>query len=84
MIMEKLGHSFIDVLKMDIEGGEYSVVGDIMTSNLEIGQILIEFHHRFEGFKMANTRAVIRLLNTRGYLIYAISDSGNEYSLIRV
>ena len=46
-LMRDLGHERLDVLKMDIEGAEYEVVADVLASGIDIGQLLIEFHHRF-------------------------------------
>lgn len=43
-IMRELGHSKVDLLKMDIEGSEYGVLEDILTSGLKPKMILIEFH----------------------------------------
>jgi len=34
-----------NLLKMDIEGGEYQLVGDIIIYNLKIKMLIIEFHH---------------------------------------
>src|SRR5690554_1691728 len=41
--MTQLGHKHIDVLKMDIEGAEYDVIENILSAQLPITQILIEF-----------------------------------------
>lgn len=47
-IMNSLGHSFVDVLKVDIEKAEYPVFKALHKSNFEwqckVGQILIEIH----------------------------------------
>ncbi|MDD2822968.1 MAG: FkbM family methyltransferase [Candidatus Daviesbacteria bacterium] len=82
-IMKKLGHKRIDILKMDIEGFEYQVIENILKSNLEIKQILVEFHHRFSGFSKKDTEKAINKLNKFGYKIFNISDVGLEYSLIK-
>lgn len=83
-ICQELGHTHIDVLKMDIEGSEYSVIPNILSSGIKIKQLLIEFHHRFfdDGFKK-NTE-IINLLNKAGYKIFAVSDSLMEISFISI
>lgn len=81
-IMKKLGHSRLDLLKMDVEGAEYNALDDILGSGIEIGQILVEFHHRFYERGAAKTRDIIRRLNSRGYRIFWVSDSGEEYSFL--
>lgn len=47
-VMKKLGHSSLDVLKMDIEGSEYAVLTDIINENIDINQITLEFHNKSE------------------------------------
>lgn len=82
-IMQMLGHDHIDILKMDIEGAEYSVIENLIKSNLDINQLLIEFHHWFPAGGIASTRRAIELLNAHGFKIFAISPTGREYSFIR-
>jgi FkbM family methyltransferase len=82
-VMEKLGHDRIDILKMDVEAAEYDVIEDVVASGLDIGQILIEFHHRFENVGNAKTLRAVKALNDVGYRIFFISELGREYSFIR-
>lgn len=82
-ITKKLGHVQIDILKMDIEGSEYNVIDDILMSNIQIKQILIEFHHRFSGISARQTREAIKKFNNHGYKIFAISPTREEYSFIK-
>ena len=84
-IMEILNHSRIDILKMDIEGSEYSVIEDIVKSDLDIRQILVEFHHGIHHIhaNLQDTKRSINILNESGYLVFSISLSGLEYSLIK-
>jgi FkbM family methyltransferase len=83
-IMSKLGHSRIDILKMDIEGAEYTVLEDILNSRVDVGQILIEFHHRFKGMGLHRTQKAVEQLNHAGYRIFHIADKGDQYSFIRI
>lgn len=83
-IMNMLGHSRIDVLKMDIEGAEYSVIEDLVSLDSDIRQVLIEFHHRFENVGEMATRRAINLLNRKGYKIFDICNNGEEYSFISI
>lgn len=82
-IIKELRHSRIDILKMDIEGSEYTVLDDILNSGIEIKQILIEFHHRFKEIGLQKSRDAIKKLNEKGYKIAAISDSREEYTFIK-
>lgn len=83
-LMTKLGHQQIDLLKLDIEGSEYAVIADVLAAALPIDQILVEFHHRLPGIRVAQTRQAIAMLNAHSYKIFAISANGNEYSLQRI
>jgi hypothetical protein len=80
--MRNLGHSRIDVLKMDIEGTEYDVVDEILERRLPVRQILVEFHHRFPGTTVERTRRAVQGLNAAGYRIFFVAASGEEYSFI--
>ncbi len=82
-IAKELGHTSIDILKMDIEGAEYDVIDDILRSGIKIHQWLIEFHHRFhpEGSKI--TRRSIEKLRQAGFLLFHVSRNGEEFSFIK-
>ena len=82
-IMQELGHSRIDLLKMDIEGAEYDVIDDVLRSRLRIPQILVEFHHRFPGVGIERSRRAVDQLNAAGYRIFFAAENGEEYSFIR-
>ncbi len=82
-IMQQLGHSHIDLLKMDIEGAEYDVIESIIEDNLSIGQILVEFHHRFPEHGIHKTKKSIRRLSEFGFQVFCISANGEEYSFMK-
>jgi FkbM family methyltransferase len=79
-IMRSLGHDRIDVLKMDIEGAEYDVLGDVLSSGVRVEQLLVEFHHRWPEVGIEKTRKAIQELNCAGYRIFNVSPTGEEYS----
>lgn len=82
-IMKKLGHTHIDLLKMDIEGSEYEVIEYIVKKDIQISQLLVEFHHRFTGIGIEKTKKAILSLNKKGYKIFHVSPIGEEISFIR-
>lgn len=82
-IMTELNHTFIDVLKMDIEGSEYEVLEDIIQQDIAIHQILVEFHDRFFPNPQKSIHTV-RMLRNAGYELFAVSDSMEEVSFIRL
>ncbi|MNL78833.1 hypothetical protein D3C87_2053160 [compost metagenome] len=69
---------------MDIEGSEYHVIESILASDVKIDQILIELHERFfEDGKLRNKR-LLASFAAHGYKIFAVSDSLEEVSFIKV
>lgn len=83
-ICGELGHKKIEIVKLDIEGSEYDVLDDILNLDVEINQILIEFHHRFPSISLSKTKEAIEKLNSKGYKIAAISEQYEEYTFIKV
>lgn len=84
-VMKVLNHEKIDVLKMDIEGFEYEVIKNVLEENLDIKQILVEFHHgMYENINTTNTNEIVKLLRDSGYKIFNISPSVREYSFIKL
>lgn len=82
-IAQQYNHTKIDVLKMDIEGSEYEVIPTILNSNIEIKQILLEFHERLFSNGKQMTKDCIQLLSKHGYKIFAYSDTQEEISFIK-
>jgi FkbM family methyltransferase len=82
-IMHILGHSAIDLLKMDVEGAEYEILSDLIASRVPVNQLLVEFHHRWPEIGVERTRWVLRQLFEAGYRIFNVSSSGEEYSFIK-
>lgn len=82
-IMKELGHNYIDILKMDIEGAEYEVIDDLSKTDIRPRQILVEFHHRFPSVGVKKTKEAISKLRSMGYMLYSVSATNEEYSFIR-
>ena len=82
-IAGSLGHKKIDVLKMDIEGSEFKIPDSILNSELQINQILIEFHDRFFSDGKVMRKNAENILRSNGFEIFAISNSLEEVSFIR-
>ncbi len=82
-IMKNLGHQRLDLLKLDIEGGEYDVLRDILASQIEVDQLLIEFHHNYRSISFSKTKEALDSLREYGYRILHISDRTYEFSLLK-
>jgi len=73
----------VSLIKMDIEGSEYDVIEDLISSDILPNQLLIEFHHRVPPYTIGDTDTAIAKLKDVGYKIFAVSASGQEFSFIR-
>jgi hypothetical protein len=81
-IAENLGHTEIDVLKMDIEGTEYEVIDSILQSGIVVKQWLLEFHHRLFPDGVTRTQKALQQLQKADFGLFAVSDSFQELSFI--
>lgn len=80
----QLGHTHIDLLKMDIEGAEYEVLDELISSGPLPRQLLIEFHHRHRGVGRERTERSLRQIRDRGYRAFAVSENMREFSFLLV
>ncbi|MCL2074741.1 MAG: FkbM family methyltransferase [Marinilabiliaceae bacterium] len=83
-IIKDLGHTQIDLIKMDIEGTEYDVIDDILGLDYHVPQIAIELHHRFKNIGIAKSKDLLRKMKNAGYKIAAISDTHEEYTFVKL
>ncbi|QGM47135.1 FkbM family methyltransferase [Methylocystis heyeri] len=81
-LQRRLGHTHIDLLKMDIEGLEYAVLDNIFESGSRPRQLLIEFHHLMYSLPVTPTIAAVEKLRGLGYGLYWVSDLGREYAFV--
>lgn len=79
----RLGHSRIDVLKMDIEGFEYDVLEDLLAGSFLPKLLLVEYHHGMYGIADEKTRASVNRLREAGYKLFYVSPVGREYGFVR-
>ena len=82
-VMKDNNHLKLDLLKMDIEGSEYEVIDHIEENNIDIKQILVEFHPHLEKNGKNKTKQAIKKLEKMGYSCFGLSDSFLEYSFIK-
>lgn len=82
-ITTMFNHSEIDLLKMDIEGAEYDVLTSMLDARIAPKQLLVEFHHRFPGMGVKKTTDMVDRLRGFGYALFAISETGREFSFLR-
>ena len=79
-LLDKLSLNYVDLLKIDIEGAEYGVIRDSIESGVIslINQFLVEFHHHFTGFTVAETKNAVADLAVAGLHAAWVSSSGHE------
>jgi FkbM family methyltransferase len=54
-LMARLGHERIDLLKLDIEGAEHRSLEDLIFSELDVGQIAVEFDQPVPPWRIERT-----------------------------
>ena len=82
-ILRSLGHDRLDLLKVDIEGGEYEALRDMLASGVPVRQLLVEFHHCYSTIPLARTVEAVNALRRAGFRIFSISPRTYEISFIR-
>jgi len=78
------GHTFVDILKMDIEGSEFEVIDDIAHWGVAFGQICVEFHYPFFPDKWRLLFKAIRRLREHGYVCFAVNYNILEFSFVNL
>ncbi len=81
-IMQSIGHSRIDVLKLDIEGSEFEAIPDILASGIEIGQLLVEIHYHFRSRSFRAGMDLVRQIKASGMQCIHVSPRGFEFSFL--
>ena len=81
-IAQQLGHSRIDVLKMDVEGTEFDCVTDILQSGIEIGQLLVEVHYHYPTRSFGEGVRLLRQIEAAGFDCFDISPRGLEFGFV--
>lgn len=81
-IMQQLGHSHIDFLKMDVEGFEYDVLDNILQTDVRPRVLAVEFHHMMHQIPQEKTKSAVAALKCSGYRCFWVSDIGHEYGFL--
>jgi len=82
-LMRDLGHDHLDLLKLDIEGGEYEVLEDVLDAELDVRQLAVEFHHCYRTIPYARTRDAVHRLQAAGFRVFHVSERTYEISFLR-
>ena len=80
-LLKNHGWTGIDLLKMDIEGGEYAVVDSILRDKIPLSQICVEYHNQIlPGIKTSWTAGSLARLAWAGWRI--VHKSGSNHTLL--
>jgi FkbM family methyltransferase len=84
-IMSDLMITKISLLKLDIEGSEYSVIDQICSENLlqHVDQLLVEFHHFLPGISVKDTIKSVQLIKKAGFSIEWVGRTNHEYLFVK-
>ena len=85
-ILEMIGESHIDLLKLDVEGAEYDVFGsdEFRRCAPAIDQICVEFHHRWKSRGTRSTLAAVRRLRELGFeCAWRSRTTNEEFTFVR-
>ena len=90
--MEGNGHKHVDLLKLDVEGGEFVILESLCAERLDVRQIVFEVHPHLANlahhslmwgkYGWRRSAALLRRLRSVGYDLAAISDRGTEFTLV--
>jgi FkbM family methyltransferase len=81
-IMQQLNHPGVDILKMDVEGTEYSVIESLVQQSTLPWQLMVEFHHGLYGYTATNTKQALNTLWRHGYYPYYVSHTWREFGFL--
>ncbi len=85
-IFEMLHCKRIDVLKLDVEGAEYDVIGspEFQRYAGAIDQLCVEFHHRFPARGKSSTEDAVRVLRKAGFeCAWHCRSTNEEFLFVR-
>lgn len=83
-IMDNLGITKIDYLKLCIEGSEYDVVENILLDGLDIKQIAIAFCGRNLKSNYNKDKKIYKLLTNSGYKSLPYAGEGNKITFVKM
>lgn len=86
-LMRELGHSKIDLLKLDIEGAEYQVIRSLLDDHIEVGILCIEFDesaaNHLDTKYLQRIETSLKALLAAGFRVIAKEPDCHNYTLVR-
>ena len=81
-LAREAGLGAIDVLKIDIEGGEYTAIPDVLASGVGVGQLLLELHYDASSQQIGRAADLVQKVRDAGFRLFCRSAVGRELSFI--
>ncbi|XP_032877990.1 methyltransferase-like protein 24 [Amblyraja radiata] len=88
VIMQRFGHSKIDVLKADVESAEWKILENLILENVveDIGQLVLAVHLHWAGFEVSGTDSdvvrywysLLKELELRGFKLFRSYKNMNK------
>lgn len=82
-LMKQYNIDKIDLLKMDIEGSEFTVIPNIFADGIFPDQICLELHERFYPHPIQQFKKFLSLMEDNGYILVHTSKHIEEFTFIR-
>lgn len=75
-LLKAIGVDAVDLLKLDLEGAEYELLGGVTREQLQpFRQVFVEFHHHaVSRFQEADTRRIVRRITDLGFNAISVDD----------
>jgi FkbM family methyltransferase len=87
-LMQELGHRKIDLLKLDIEGAEYSVIRSLLEDKIEVSVLCIEFDesaaNHLDTKYLQRIEESLRALLNAGFRVVAKEPDCHNYTLVHL
>lgn len=85
-LMQELGHSHIDLLKLDVEGAEYQILDSILTDRIAINVLCIEYdetaNNHLDRYYLTRIKNSLLRLQEAGFEVIAKEPDCRNYTLI--
>jgi FkbM family methyltransferase len=75
-LLEQIGVETVDLLKLDLEGAEYELLGSVTNEQLRpFRQVFVEFHHHaVSRFQESDTRRIVGRITQFGFNAISLDD----------
>lgn len=85
-ILGELGHQYIDLLKLDVEGAEYQIIKSFLLARIPVGVLCIEFDetasNHLDRDYMARIKSSIDALAAAGYRVIAQEPDCRNFTFL--